>query len=125
VVKFDKPSGFTGEPALAVRAERGERFGRTLVGLRVTGRGIARHGYALRRPGGADLGSVTSGTHSPTLGYPIALADLDAAEGPFRIGEPIEVLIRGEAVAAEVTGVPFIPKRPAEGRSPETHKRGG
>jgi aminomethyltransferase len=115
VVKLDKPGGFVGGAALAARSERDDRFGRVLVGLHVTGRGIARHGYEVRRPGGASIGHVTSGTHSPTLGYPIALADLDAAAGPFTLGEPLEVLIRGEAIAVEVTGVPFIPKRPNEG----------
>ena len=117
VVKLDKPGGFVGGDALAVRSARGERFGRTPVGIRVTGRGIARHGYEVRRPGGATLGLITSGTHSPSLGYPIALADLAAEAAPFTPGEPLEVLIRGEGVAAEVSGVPFIPKRSTDGRA--------
>jgi aminomethyltransferase len=79
----------------------------------------------VRRPGGATLGLITSGTHSPSLGYPIALADLDAEAAPFTPGEPLEVLIRGEGVAAEVTGVPFIPKRSAEGRAQGAHQQGG
>ena len=117
VVKLDKPGGFVGGDALAVRSARGERFGRTSVGIRVTGRGIARHGYEVRRPGGATLGLITSGTHSPSLGYPIALADLTAEAAPFTPGEPLEVLIRGDGVAAEVSGVPFIPKRSTDGRA--------
>ena len=125
VVRLDKPNGFVGSGALAARSARGERFGRTLVGMRVTGRGIARHGYEVRRPGGATLGLITSGTHSPSLGYPIALADLDAEAAPFTRGEPLEVLIRGEGVAAEVTGVPFIPKRSTEGRAQAAHQQGG
>ena len=125
VVKFDKPDGFVGSGALAARSARGARAGRTLVGLRVTGRGIARHGYEVRRPGGATLGLVTSGTHSPSLGYPIALADLVAEAAPFTPGEPLEVLIRGEGVAAEVTGVPFIPKRSTEGRAQGAQQQGG
>lgn len=56
------------------------------------------------------IGHITSGTHSPTLGYPIALADLDAAASAFPLGESLDVLIRGERVAAVVTGVPFVPK---------------
>ena len=76
VVKLDKPGGFVGGEALLARSTRGERFGRALVGLRVTGRGIARHGYEVRRPGGATLGLITSGhtrrasairSHSPIL----------------------------------------------------------
>jgi aminomethyltransferase len=125
VVKLDKPDGFLGGEALAARSTRGELFGRTLVGLRVTGRGIARHGYEVRRSDGSTLGLVTSGTHSPSLGYPIALADLDAAAGPYPPGKALEVLIRGEGVAAEVTGVPFIPKRSTEGRAQGAHQQGG
>ncbi|RLT28474.1 MAG: glycine cleavage system aminomethyltransferase GcvT [Chloroflexi bacterium] len=125
VVKLDKPDGFVGSGALAARSARGERFGRVLIGLRVTGRGIARHGYEVRRPGGATLGLITSGTHSPSLGYPIALADLDAEAAPFTPGEPLEVLIRGEGVAAEVIGVPFILKRSTEGRAQAAHQQGG
>jgi aminomethyltransferase len=125
VVKLDTPRRFVGGEALTARAARGERFGRSLVGIRVTGRGIARHGYEVRRPGGVTLGLVTSGTHSPSLGYPIALADLDAGAAPFTPGEPLEVLIRGEGVAAEVTGVPFILKRSTEGRAHAAHQQGG
>ena len=55
VVKLDTPRRFVGGEALTARAARGERFGRTLVGIRVTGRGIARHGYEVRRPGGVTL----------------------------------------------------------------------
>lgn len=125
VVKLDKPNGFVGNEALLARSTRDERFGRALVGLRVTGRGIARHGYEVRRPGGATIGLITSGTHSPSLGYPIALADLDAGAAPFTPGEALEVLIRGEGVAAEVAGVPFIRKRSTEGRAHGAHQRGG
>jgi aminomethyltransferase len=125
VVKLDTPRRFVGGEALAARAARDQRFGRTLVGIRVTGRGIARHGYEVRRPGGVTLGLVTSGTHSPSLGYPIALADLDAGASPFTPGEPLEVLIRGEGVAAEVTGVPFILKRSTERRAHAAHQQGG
>lgn len=125
VVKLDKPHGFVGNEALLARSTRDERFGRALVGLRVTGRGIARHGYEVRRPGGATIGLITSGTHSPSLGYPIALADLDAGAAPFTPGEALEVLIRGEGVAAEVAGVPFIRKRSTEGRAHGAHQRGG
>jgi len=111
VVKLDKVGGTVGGAALAARAAAGTGAGRTLVGLKVTGRGIARQGYEVHRPGGGLVGLITSGTHSPTLGYPIALADLDATQAPFPLNEPLDVLIRGERIAALVTGVPFVPKR--------------
>jgi aminomethyltransferase len=110
VVKFNKGEGVVGDAALTARAAAGASAGRTLVGLKIAGRGIARRGYEVVRPGGGMIGHITSGTHSPTLGYPIALADLDAAASAFPLGESLDVLIRGERVAAVVTGVPFVPK---------------
>jgi len=110
VVKFNKGEGVVGDAALTARAAAGARAGRALVGLKITGRGIARHGYEVHRPDGGLIGHITSGTHSPTLGYPIALADLDASASPYPLSEPLDVLIRGERVAAVVTGVPFVPK---------------
>jgi aminomethyltransferase len=110
VVKFNKGEGVVGDAALTARAAAGARAGRVLVGLKITGRGIARRGYEVHRPDGGLIGHITSGTHSPTLGYPIALADLDASASPYPVGEPLDVLIRGERVAAVVTGVPFVPK---------------
>ena len=111
VVKLDKEGGMVGDTALALRAAAGAQSGRTLVGMKVTGRGIARQGHEVLRPDGDSIGRITSGTHSPTLGHPIALADLDATGAPYQLGEPLNVLIRGERVAAVVTGVPFVPKR--------------
>jgi aminomethyltransferase len=110
VVKFNKGEGVVGDAALTARAAAGARVGRALVGLKITGRGIARRGYEVHQPDGGLIGHITSGTHSPTLGYPIALADLDASASPYPVGEPLDVLIRGERVAAVVTGVPFVPK---------------
>jgi aminomethyltransferase len=75
-----------------------------LVGLVVRGRGIARHGYPLWA-GERRTGAVTSGTLSPTLGVPIAMAYVtpgDAAPGTM-----LEVEIRSMRVAAEVVPLPF------------------
>ncbi|MDV3126305.1 glycine cleavage system aminomethyltransferase GcvT [Mycobacterium sp. 21AC1] len=75
VVRLTKD--FVGRDALQQLSEQPVR--RVLTGLRGTGRRAARAGYALHH-GDADnpVGLVTSGALSPTLGYPIALAYLDA-----------------------------------------------
>jgi aminomethyltransferase len=100
VVKFDKPGDFVGRSALSERAAEGPR--QRLVGLTMQSRRIARHGYPVFADGAA-VGAVTSGAPSPTLGRPIAMAYLAAeVEGAvFSVG------IRGEAVPAEVTDLPF------------------
>jgi aminomethyltransferase len=106
VVKFDKPGEFVGREALAARASAGPR--RRLVGLTVQSRRIARHGYPVLA-GGQPIGTVTSGAPSPTLGIPIAMAYLDADAGE---GDPeLTVGIRGEAVPAHLTDLPFYRRR--------------
>src|SRR5256712_14218099 len=54
---------------------------------------------------GRRVGSVTSGTHSFFLGYPIALALVEA--GTFRIGDRVVVAVRGRAAPAEIVKLPF------------------
>jgi aminomethyltransferase len=106
VVKLDKPGEFVGRDALAAAAI--SPLARQLVGLVVTGRGIARHGYRVLF-GGRPTGSVTSGTQSPTLGRPIAMAYVhpDAAEP----GTILAVEVREQPVTAEVVPLPFY-RRP-------------
>ena len=102
VVKLDKPGGFVGREALARVARDG--VSKRLVGLAMTGRGIARHGYPVLR-GERRTGVITSGSHSPTLGRAIAMAYVAPADG--EPGTILEVEIRDQAVPAEVVPMPF------------------
>ena len=107
VVKLDKPDDFVGRTALAKVAAEGPD--RTLVGLVVEGRGIARHGYPVH-VGDRRTGVVTSGTQSPTLGVPIAMAYVapeDAAPSTI-----VDIEIRNARVPARVVPLPFY-RRPA------------
>jgi aminomethyltransferase len=113
VVKFDKPGDFVGREALAARAAAGPR--RRLVGLTILSRRVARHGYPVLEDGQTS-GTVTSGAPSPTLGVPIAMAYLDAGSGADAGlgGEDkpdLFVGIRGEAVPANLTDLPFYRRR--------------
>jgi aminomethyltransferase len=102
VVKFDKPGDFVGRSALMARAAAGPR--QVLVGLTLQSRRVARHGYPVFADG-KEVGAVTSGAPSPTLGQPIAMAylaaDTDASDAVLTVG------IRGEAVPARLTELPF------------------
>jgi len=95
---------FTGIEALRREQEEGGPK-RRLVGLRLTERGIARHGYPILNPAGEEIGVVTSGMQSPTLGEAIALGFVPAAYA--QVGTPVAVSVRGKAVAAEVVKKPF------------------
>lgn len=102
VVKLAKEGGFVGRDALAKAAEAGPQ--RRLVGLVVRGRGIARHGHRVWA-GERRTGWVTSGTMSPTLGVPIAMAYV--APGDAAPGTMLDVEIRDARPAAEVVPLPF------------------
>jgi aminomethyltransferase len=73
-VKLDKPD-FVGKPALV--AVKATGLTRKLVGLDVLSPRVARHGWDVEKDGTA-VGTVTSGTSSPTLGKSIALAYVPA-----------------------------------------------
>ena len=77
---------------------------RRLVGLIVEGRGIARHGYPVWS-GERRTGVVTSGTQSPTLGVPIAMAYV--APGDAEPGTVLDIEIRDARVPARVVPLPF------------------
>ena len=102
VVKLTKPADFIGRSAL----ERASLDGpsRRLVGLVVEGRGIARHGYPVWS-GERRTGVVTSGTQSPTLGVPIAMAYV--APGDAEPGTVVDIEIRDARVPARVVTLPF------------------
>jgi aminomethyltransferase len=107
IVKLDKPGGFIGAEAL--RRQKAEGLKRKLVGFKMAGKGIARHGYPVRAPGvEKHVGEVTSGTMSPTLKEPIGLAYVPVDLS--REGTPLEVEIRERPVAAQVAKTPFVSK---------------
>jgi aminomethyltransferase len=74
------------------------------VGLKLAGRRAAREHYAVLH-GDQNVGEVTSGTFSPTLGYPIAMAYV--APECTEVGTSLTVDIRGRATPAEVVALPF------------------
>lgn len=102
LVHLDKPQDFIGRSVLA--QQKAEGVSRKLVGLQLEGRNIARHDYAIVQ-NGEPVGVVTSGTLSPTLGYPVALAyvPVDLA----KVGQTVTVEIRNRPFEAKVVKRPF------------------
>jgi aminomethyltransferase len=99
-VKLDK-GDFVGREALQRVKEDGVR--RSLVGLELEGRAIARHGYVIA-DGGRPVGEVTSGTFSFTLGKAVAMGYVERASVD---SGALTVDVRGEPVAAHRVPMPF------------------
>jgi len=104
--KMEKPE-FVGRSALEKVETGGVK--RTLVGLEMMERGIARDGYRVLDDGGREIGYVTSGSPAPFLKKNIALAYVPPQFAP--LGTAVKVEIRGQGVAAQVVPTPFY-KRP-------------
>lgn len=76
-----------------------------LVGLAAEGRRAARAGSAVRDGEGNEIGAVTSGVLSPTLGHPIALAYIDPSHR--EVGTELVVDVRGKDLPVRVVETPF------------------
>jgi aminomethyltransferase len=100
-VKMEKGDFMGREP---LQRQKDEGVQRTLVGLELEGRVFPRQGYAVFS-GEKEVGHVTSGTVSPSLGTPVAMAyvpvELAAA------GTPLQVDCRGRMAQAAVVKLPF------------------
>lgn len=101
-VKMTK-ADFVGKKGMESRGEPAI----TRVGLKVTGRGIAReHNFIYS--GDRKIGETTSGTHCPFLGgaYAMALVEKTDAE----IGTAVQIDVRGRKIDAEIIPLPFYKK---------------
>jgi aminomethyltransferase len=103
VVGWEK-GDFRGRAPLTAERERG--IARRLRGLQIVGRRPAREGARVLRDG-ADVGVVTSGNFSPSLGHAIALAFLHPEIEP---GAAVQVDVRGQLLDAQVVKPPFVVK---------------
>jgi len=103
-----KEGDFIGKEPLVKQKKEGLK--RKLVCMEMVSRGIARHGHRICLKGadgnlGQEIGHVTSGTTSPTLGKAIALGYVPTAQA--EVGTRLLVDVRGKAIEAEVIKGPF------------------
>lgn len=89
----------------ALEEAKAEGVNRTLVGLEMTERGIARDGYKVLDDAGREIGYVTSGSYAPFLKKNIALAYVPPNFST--IGSTVRVEIRGQGVKAQIVQTPF------------------
>jgi aminomethyltransferase len=108
-VGWEKETFFGAE---ALRAEKQAGPKRLLRGLRAVGRGIPRPGMIVRAPDGREIGTVTSGTFSPTLKIGIALALIEAG---LNNDDVVTVDIRNRQESFVITKPPFVTPGVREG----------
>jgi len=106
VIDFDH--AFVGREPILAMEQAGE--GETLVGLACSGKRSPRPEYTVRTLDGRDVGVVTSGGPSPTLGVPIALAYVARAVAP--VGTELVIDIRNRPESATVVALPFLRSLP-------------
>lgn len=102
LVHLDKEEDFIGRAVLEKQKAQGPS--RRLVGLTLEGRNIARHDYPILESD-KSVGTVTSGTLSPTLGYPVALGYVDTALA--KVGQTVDIGIRKKVFPATIVKRPF------------------
>jgi len=79
---------------------------RKLVGFEMIDKGIARHDYEIQDVNGNVIGKVTSGTQSPSLNKAIGMGYVSTEYST--LGTPVHIMIRNQAVKAQVVKIPFV-----------------
>ncbi len=101
ITKFNKE--FIDCDLLLPQKENG--VARKLVGFEMIDRGIPRHDYPIVDAAGNRIGTVTSGTQSPSLKKAIGLGYVET--GHSKVGSEIFISIRDKAIKAAVVRPPF------------------
>jgi len=105
VVAWNK-ADFRGKGALASEKEHG--IARRLVGISIPGRRPARDGTRVLDASGSEIGFVSSGNFSPTLGHCIAMAFVEPST---KVGDSVSMDVRGTLIAGSVVATPFVAKK--------------
>ena len=99
--------GFPGARRIGEELAHGAK--RRRVGIRPDGRAPAREGTEILALLGERLGTITSGGFGPSVNGPIAMGYVP--HGRALAGTPVNLMVRGKALGASVTGLPFVPHR--------------
>jgi aminomethyltransferase len=102
-----KEGGFPGDKVLQQQWAGG--VARKRVGILPDGKAPARAHTEIADDAGREIGEVTSGGFGPSLGKPIAMGYVAAASAAA--GTPVNLVVRGKALAGRVAKMPFVPHR--------------
>ena len=104
--KRRETGGFKGHKKIAEMLS--QTSGLRRVGLTLDGRQPAREGATIHI-GDEQVGHVTSGGFSPTLGHPVAMGYVEAEHAAH--GTVVDIEVRGRRLPAKIAPMPFVPHR--------------
>ena len=102
---------FCGAERILTELKEGTKTRR--ISLLPEGRAPIREGVEIQNIDGQTIGRVTSGTYSPCLEKPIAMAYVKADDA--KIGTDVNVLLRGKSLPAKIAQMPFIESKTKKG----------
>jgi aminomethyltransferase len=105
-IKLSKPDKFFGSIGLTNEFAESAK-GKRLVGLISLDKAIPRDGYKVFSLDKTEIGFVSSGTYSPSLEKPIALAFIDKNY----VGERCLIEVRKNLVDSQIVTLPFVNKK--------------
>ena len=88
-----------------LKREKEEKPEKKLVGFKMIEKGIPRSGYEIMDQNDVQIGTVTSGTMSPSLGYGIGLGYVNTPLA--KTGSTVYISVRNRRIPAEITKLPF------------------
>jgi aminomethyltransferase len=103
ITKLSKPTLFTAKQIL--EKQKAEGIKRKLVGFEMIDRGIPRHDYIIKDAAGNNIGKVTSGTQSPSLGKAIGMGYINNNDAA--LDNEIFIEIRNNPIKAKIVKMPF------------------
>lgn len=99
--------GFPGAERIQRELREGPK--RLRVGIMPEGRAPARDGTEILDTSGARIGVITSGGFGPTVNGPIAMGYVETSFA--KPGTPVQLMVRGKALPAQIVDLPFVPHR--------------
>lgn len=103
IAKFTEGKNFTAREILEKQKQEG--VNRKLCGFKMLEKGIPRHGYDIVNENNEKIGTVTSGTMSPTSKIGVGLGYVKPEY--TKLGTPIFIKVREKNLKAEVVKPPF------------------
>ena len=99
--------GFLGSDVILRQLAEGPQ--RRRVGIRPEGRAPARAHTEIRAENGSVIGEVTSGSHGPSVGGPVAMGYVRTDHA--RPESPVHLMVRGRGLPGRIVKLPFVEHR--------------